>query len=97
MARLRIEVVYALRERQEVVTVELEEGSRALDALRASGLVRRHPAIPAASPLLGIFGRRADPATPLKDGDRVEVYRPLNLDPKAARREKAAAKRRRPR
>lgn len=97
MALLRIEVVYALRERQEVVAVELEEGCRAIDALRASGLLLRHPEVSPGNPALGIFGRSVDPATSLRDGDRVEVYRPLRLDPKIARREKAAAKRRRPR
>jgi putative ubiquitin-RnfH superfamily antitoxin RatB of RatAB toxin-antitoxin module len=94
MARLSIEVVCAWRDCQDVVHVGLEEGATALDALRASGLLQRYPEIGRGDPAVGIFGRRIPPATPLKDGDRVEVYRPLRVDPKEARRAKVSAKRR---
>ena len=93
MARLRIEVVYALRDRQEVVAVELQEGATAIDALNASGLAARHREIDTEAPAMGIFGWRVLPSAPLKDGDRLELYRPLRLDPKEARRAKAAAER----
>jgi hypothetical protein len=89
MARLRIEVVYAKRDRQEVVLVELDEGARAIDAIRESRLGLLHPEIDAVNPSTGIFGRRVAPETSLRDGDRVEIYRPLLIDPKAARRAKA--------
>ena len=95
MARLRIEVVYAKRERQEVVLVELEEGARAIDALRESRLCALYPEIDAAAAPLGIFGQGVPPETLLRDGDRVEIYRPLAIDPKLARRAKATAKKRR--
>ena len=94
MARLNIEVICAWRNRQEVVQVSLEEGATALDALRASGLRQRHPQIDAGEPALGIFGRRVPPGTTLVQGDRVEVYRPLLVDPKESRRAKVSAKRR---
>ncbi len=93
MARLRIEVVYALRNRQEVVPVELEEGATAIDALKASGLAARHRETDPGAPAMGIFGRRVLPSAPLKDGDRLELYRPLRLDPKEARRARASAER----
>ena len=93
MARLRIEVVYALRDRQEIVPVELEEGATAIDALNASGLAARHCEMDATAPAMGIFGRRVLPSAPLKDGDRLELYRSLRLDPKEARRAKASAER----
>ena len=89
MARLRIEVVYAKQERQEVVLVELHEGARVVDALRESRLGLLYPEVDAANPAMGIFGRRVAPETLLRDGDRVEIYRPLLADPKAARRAKA--------
>ena len=95
MARLAIEVIVAWRSAQEIVTVELEEGSTALDALRRSGLAARHPGIGLGDPVLGIFGRRVRPETPLREGDRVEIYRPLKADPKEARRAKATAGKRR--
>lgn len=92
MARLRVEVVYALPENQRVVLVELEEGARVVDAVRESGLGVLHPGIDAADPAVGIFGHRVASETPLRDGDRVEIYRPLLIDPKTARRAKASAK-----
>lgn len=94
MARLDIEVVYATAARQDIVAVDLPEGGCVMDAVRASGLVPSHPGITGEDFRLGIFGREVDPGTLLKPGDRVEIYRPLRLDPKAARREKARAKRR---
>ena len=93
MARLNIEVIRAWRDRQEVVQVSLEEGATALDALRASGLQQHHPEIDADEPALGIFGQRVPPGTPLVQGDRVEVYRPLLVDPRESRRAKVLAKR----
>ena len=94
MARISVEVVYATRSNQEIVRVELEDGACATDALLASGLPVRYPEISRTETRLGIFGNQVRRATRLRDGDRVEVYRPLNVDPKAARREKASAKRR---
>ena len=94
MARISVEVVYATRARQDIVRVELEDGASAMEALLASGLRERHPGISRTGASLGIFGSQVKPATRLRAGDRVEVYRPLNVDPKAARRKKASAKRR---
>lgn len=92
MARLSIEVIFATRERQEIVSVALEAGARAIDALRASRLCERYPEIDARSPRLGIFGKEVAPDALLADGDRVEIYRPLAIDPKDARRARAGAK-----
>lgn len=81
MARLRIEVVQALPDRVERVRLELEPGATVGAALRAAGHAAHAPA--------GLYGRRVPPDTPLADGDRVEVYRPLRADPKEARRARA--------
>ncbi len=94
MGRLSIEVVYATRELQDIVKLTLEPGSRAIDALHLSGLQERHPGIDTLNPALGIFGNRVPIDTLLKDGDRVEVYRPLCVDPKEVRRNKAVTRRR---
>ena len=94
MARLEIEVILAWRGGQEIVTVDLEEGATALDAVRKSGLAGRHPGIDIGNPALGIYGRLVKPDTPLREGDRVELYRPLNVDPKEARRAKASGRKR---
>jgi hypothetical protein len=81
MARLRVEVVHALPERQDLVTLELEEGATVRMALAAAGMAPAHA--------VGIHGRRATLDERLADGDRVEVYRSLQTDPKESRRRRA--------
>ena len=86
---LRIEVAYALREEQVLLELEMAEGTTARQAVERSGILRRFPDIDLAQASLGIFGRVVSPDTPLRDGDRVEIYRPLIADPKQARRTRA--------
>jgi putative ubiquitin-RnfH superfamily antitoxin RatB of RatAB toxin-antitoxin module len=81
MARLRIEVMRARPERQETVALELEQGATVGVALRAAGMPLDQP--------VGIYGRRVALDARLTDGDRVELYRPLRIDPKEARRRRA--------
>lgn len=81
MARLRVEVVSALPGRADRVALELEEGATVRAALAAAG---RSETL-----AVGIHGRRVTLDTPLRDGDRVETYRPLAADPKEARRRRA--------
>jgi hypothetical protein len=61
------------------------------EAIAASRLAERHPGIDLTR--LGIYGKAAKPETPVSDGDRVEIYRRLALDPKEARRRRALKKR----
>ncbi|HEX5339988.1 MAG TPA: RnfH family protein [Gammaproteobacteria bacterium] len=88
---LHVEVVYALPERQAVVALRLESGTSVRDALAHSGLLQRFAELDPARLSVGIFGHAATLDTPLQDGDRVEIYRPLERDPKQARRELAKA------
>lgn len=85
---MRIEVVYALPQRQERVSLELAPESTVLDAIQASGLLQHLPQI--GFERVGVWGRPVSPQTLLRDGDRVEIYRPLVADPKQVRRERAA-------
>jgi hypothetical protein len=62
-------------------------GATLADALAASGLVTRH-ALDAATLRAGIWGKVREPATPLRERDRIEIYRPLIVDPKEARRQR---------
>ena len=71
------------------MTLALPAPATALDAIRASGLFERHPELGLGEPLIGIWGRACAPETILADGDRVEVYRPLTMDPNEARRLRA--------
>jgi len=66
--------------------VVLPAGATLIDALRASGVLERRPHIDLSRQAVGIWGRIRALDTPLKDGDRVEIYRPLQVDPKEARR-----------
>lgn len=84
---IRVSVVAALPERQEVVSLELPEGSCAAEAVAASGLLERYPQLAGAS--IGVWSRKVDAALRLRDGDRVELYRPLIADAKESRRARA--------
>jgi putative ubiquitin-RnfH superfamily antitoxin RatB of RatAB toxin-antitoxin module len=86
MPSLRVEVVYALPGAQEVVKLELPEDANAGDAVVASGLPARYAL---AAWTLGLAGRRILPAQRLRDGDRVELLRPLLRTPNEARRARA--------
>lgn len=85
---MRIELVHALPQRQERIVLDLAPGSTVLDAIEASGLLRRLAPIEIGR--IGIWGRPVSPDTRLRDRDRVEIYRPLIADPKKVRRERAA-------
>jgi putative ubiquitin-RnfH superfamily antitoxin RatB of RatAB toxin-antitoxin module len=87
VAKLRIEVVYALAGRQERVELRLPAGATAGQAAAASGLGP-------AGMTLGLGGETVLPGHTLKDDDRVELLRPLAADPKDARRSRARAARR---
>jgi putative ubiquitin-RnfH superfamily antitoxin RatB of RatAB toxin-antitoxin module len=91
---LPIEVVYACREVQAVAALEVPPGTTVGEALRLSGLLERFPEIDPVRSALGVFGVRVSPGDAVRAGDRIEVYRPLALDPKEARRRRARAGRR---
>jgi putative ubiquitin-RnfH superfamily antitoxin RatB of RatAB toxin-antitoxin module len=84
---MRVEVVYALPGGHDATTVELPAGATAADALAASGMAGRHPGHDLSQ--LGIFGRRVAGDARVAEGDRLEIYRPLALDPKESRRRRA--------
>jgi putative ubiquitin-RnfH superfamily antitoxin RatB of RatAB toxin-antitoxin module len=85
------EVAYARPDRQFVVSVILPAGATAGEAVLRSELSTLCPEIVVQSAVLGIFGKVVPADHRLRDGDRVEVYRPLTADPRAARRARAKA------
>lgn len=93
--RLRATVIYCARERQWIVDVEVPAGSTLRDAVIASGLPAQAAELDLAALDLGVFNRLRQPDEPVRDGDRIEVYRPLAIDPKQARRIRAEIRRRR--
>lgn len=89
MARLRIEVVCALAHAQDIVALELAPPATAIEAVAASGILARHPGLASPKVLLGAFGKRIRPDRLLRDGDRVEILRPLAEDPREGRRRRS--------
>ena len=85
-----VDVVYARPERQCIVRVALVDGMTALDAVAASGLVQEFPELAARTLALGVYGQLVEGSHRLAPGDRVEIYRPLRVDPREARRRLAA-------
>ena len=84
-ARLSIEVCYALANEQALIAVDLPAGATLQQALEASGILQRYPQIDLATQKVGVFGKLKTLDTVLADHDRVEIYRPLLVDPKLSR------------
>jgi putative ubiquitin-RnfH superfamily antitoxin RatB of RatAB toxin-antitoxin module len=86
---VRVSVAIALPGRQEVVELDLPEGSRVGDALEAPAVLACLGGIDPASLAVGVWSRRCERDRALREGDRVELYRPIVADAKAMRRERA--------
>ena len=84
-ARLSIEVCYALANEQTLIAVELPEGATVQQALDTSGILQRYPQIDLGTQKVGVFGKLKPLDAVLADHDRVEIYRPLLVDPKLSR------------
>jgi putative ubiquitin-RnfH superfamily antitoxin RatB of RatAB toxin-antitoxin module len=87
-----VEVCYAEARGATRIAVTLEPGATVADAIAASAIVTTL-SLDATALSFAIFGRRATPDAPLHDGDRVELLRPLKVDPKEARHRRVAKKR----
>jgi len=86
---IRVEVVYAFPGAQALVELSLHDGATVADAIAKSGLQQRFANAAIESLPAGIWGHLVDRDQRLKNGDRVEIYRPLLRDPRDARRELA--------
>ncbi|EGN6367459.1 RnfH family protein [Salmonella enterica] len=87
--KLMVEVAYALPEKQYLLRVTLEQGATVEEAIRASGLLELRTDIDLAKNKVGVYSRPVKLTDTVQDGDRVEIYRPLIVDPKALRRQRA--------
>lgn len=92
--KLRVEVAYATPERQEILSLEVPEGTTLLQVVEQSGICDRFPEIDLQAQAVGIFGRvvKAPATQEIREGQRVEIYRPLTIDPKQARLNRARKK-----
>jgi putative ubiquitin-RnfH superfamily antitoxin RatB of RatAB toxin-antitoxin module len=91
MAKINVEVAYATPEKQKILALEVEEGTTVYQAAEQSGIVNEFPEIVLADSKMGLFGKavRNPQEEVLRDMDRVEIYRPLIIDPKVARANRA--------
>ena len=92
-ATIRVSVVYALVDRSWQRSVEVLAGSSVIDAISTSGLREAVPDLAYAPDRLAVFGKSVKEDTPLRDGDRIEILRPLLCDPKEVRRQMAERQR----
>jgi putative ubiquitin-RnfH superfamily antitoxin RatB of RatAB toxin-antitoxin module len=86
---MRVEVVFALPERQFIESVTVPDDAIVADAIRICGVEKRFPDVRFDDLQAGIWGKPAERSERLREGDRVEIYRPLGMDPRDARRLKA--------
>lgn len=92
---MKVTVVYARPGAQHVLPADVERGATVADAIAASGLLALEPQLDLRALSVGIWNRSATLDAPLAPDDRVEVYRPLAMDPKEARRLRADVRRHR--
>ena len=86
---MRVELVYADRAREVLIGIDARPGSTVLDCVERSGLFRLVPNLRDIRVGFAVFGRRVEATDPVSNGDRIEVLRPLDIDPKEARRLRA--------
>ncbi len=87
---IKVDVCYALADKQDVVTVTLPAGATVIAALEASGLLGKYPEIDVKKNKVGVWNKLSKVDNTLRDRDRVEIYRPLIADPKEVRKQRAA-------
>lgn len=92
MEKIFIEVTYALPEEQVLISLDVDLGTTAEQAVKLSGVLEKFPEIDLNKNKLGVFGKTTKADQVLRDKDRVEIYRPLIVDPKESRRKRAEKK-----
>ena len=87
-----VEVAYAIPEEQVIISIKVPTKSDVKHAIEKSGIQKKFPSIDLSKNKVGIFGKKTTLDHPLNHRDRIEIYRPLILDPKEMRRKRAAKK-----
>lgn len=87
---INIEVAYALPEQQVVIEVQVQKDLTVEEAINVSGVLHSHPEIDLGVNKVGIFGKLVKLSQPIREKDRIEIYRPLIADPKEVRKMRAA-------
>ena len=89
---MQVEIIYALPHQQDLLQLEVEQGCTVRQAILQSEILARYPEINLESISVGIFTKPVELEYNLAPNDRVEIYRPLTIDPKEARRQRARKK-----
>ena len=89
VGKIRVEVVYAAKDSLFSEQLEVSANANIAMALRQSGLLQQFPKLELENLVVGVFSKKCSIDAPLRDGDRIEVYRPLEVDPMTARRNRA--------
>ena len=92
ISELTVEVVYATPDRQQIFVVQVKSGSTIETAIDRSGVLDVFPEIDLLTQKVGVFSRQKKLSEEVFEGDRIEIYRPLIIDPKEARRKRAGKK-----
>ena len=87
-----VEVAYAMPEEQVIISIEVPKKINIKQAIEKSGIQKKFPEIDLSKNKVGIFGKQTTLDHLLSDRDRIEIYRPLILDPKEMRRKRASKK-----
>jgi len=87
--QIHVEVVLATPEKQEIISLDIDVGSTVADAIEQSAILDKFPGFELDPGKVGIFASKVGLDQVLREGDRVEIYRPLIADPKEIRRQRA--------
>ena len=93
-SKIKVEVAFAAPDEQKIIKLNVLVGTTMYDAIVQSGITNIFPQINIETDKCGIFGKavKKPKEHELREGDRVEIYRPLTIDPKQARLNRAAKK-----
>jgi putative ubiquitin-RnfH superfamily antitoxin RatB of RatAB toxin-antitoxin module len=86
---ITVEVAYALPHKQALIELKVDVGATVLEAAQQSGIIKQFAGVDLENAKFGIFSRAVTAKQVLRDGDRVEIYRPLVADPKEVRKARA--------
>lgn len=89
---IKVEVSFALPDKQQIIALEVADGTTVFEAAEQSGITRQFPDLDLNTVKMGVFAKVVNKPKeePLQEGDRVEIYRPLIADPKEVRKVRAA-------
>ena len=90
LKKIIVEVVYALPEEQTLLAFEVDEGATAEEVINQSGILQQYPEINLTENKVGLFSKLIKLDHPVREKDRIEIYRPLIADPKEVRKKRAA-------